>query len=334
MTTPQGQVPEALRLAEILEGLGWRSVDKELRTAAAELRSLHAQVAALAPAQPADGAAHVQKPAEIEHVAGDLSKNGMESNMGVAYAEMPEPDGEHHEDAAAGVGRLYSCGHYTAARLLEFGNQQFNAGREFEHERAAALRAAHGQAPAGAAREPTAFIHWPINGPPRLVWYSQKALNDAILKTYEGHQPDVKLYTAQAAPAAGAVAGPTDATRNAWQQGYAQGVASALPSKVTPDMRRVFREGYREGGFWSDRLDHALEKMLAAAPTPAAQADSVLEDAALLDWLALAGPTSICVVIDREHDGEVEVSTDDVTGYGKTLREALNAARKQGASND
>ena len=43
---------------------------------------------------------------------------------------------------------------------------------------------------------PVAFIYWPINGPPRLAWYSQKVLNDAILKTYEGHQPDVKLYTA------------------------------------------------------------------------------------------------------------------------------------------
>ena len=65
-------------------------------------------------------------------------------------------------------------------------------------------------------------------------------------------------------------------------------------------------------------------------PTPPAQAaDSVLEDAARLEWLALAGPTSICLVIDRPHDGEVEVATDDVTGYGKTLREALDAARKQ-----
>ena len=66
--------------------------------------------------------------------------------------------------------------------------------------------------------------------------------------------------------------------------------------------------------------------------TPTTSADSVLEDAALLDWLALAGPVSICVVIDRPHDGEVEVATDDVTGYGKTLREALNAARKQGGA--
>lgn len=58
-------------------------------------------------------------------------------------------------------------------------------------------------APQQEAQEPTAFIHWPINGPPRLVWYSQKALNDAILKTHEdGYKPDVKLYTApQPAPA-------------------------------------------------------------------------------------------------------------------------------------
>ena len=45
--------------------------------------------------------------------------------------------------------------------------------------------------------EPVAFIYWPINGPPRLAWYSQKALNDAILKTHKGYQPDVELYTAQ-----------------------------------------------------------------------------------------------------------------------------------------
>ena len=80
-------------------------------------------------------------------------------------------------------------------------------------------------------------------------------------------------------------------------------------------------------------ITQAIEAAIAASqPSPTAKAaDSVLEDAARLDWLALAGPTSICVVIDRPHDREVEVSTDDVTGYGKTLREALDAARKQAA---
>ena len=67
-------------------------------------------------------------------------------------------------------------------------------------------------------------------------------------------------------------------------------------------------------------------------PSPTAQADSVLEDAARLDWLALAGPTYICVVIDRPHDSVVEVATDDVTGYGKTLRAAIDAAMNKGGA--
>lgn len=75
-----------------------------------------------------------------------------------------------------------------------------------------------------------------------------------------------------------------------------------------------------------DRLGKWLGKYFARA----AQTDSVLEDAARLDWLELAGPTSICRVIARPHDDEVEVATDDVTGYGKTLREAIDAASKQG----
>lgn len=39
----QAQQPEALQLAEMLEALGWRAVDKDLRKAAAELRRLHAR---------------------------------------------------------------------------------------------------------------------------------------------------------------------------------------------------------------------------------------------------------------------------------------------------
>lgn len=45
MTTTQQ--PEALQLAEMLEALGWRAVDKDLRNAAAELRRLHSRVADL-----------------------------------------------------------------------------------------------------------------------------------------------------------------------------------------------------------------------------------------------------------------------------------------------
>lgn len=50
------------------------------------------------------------------------------------------------------------------------------------------------------------------------------------------------------------------------------------------------------------------------------------DDTSMLDWLSHAGPVSICLVVDRPHDGEYEVSTDYVTGYGRTLREAIRAA--------
>lgn len=68
--------------------------------------------------------------------------------------------------------------------------------------------------------------------------------------------------------------------------------------------------------------DTETEALQAVA---AAQGDAA--DAARLDWLGLAGPTNICVVMDRTHDGLVEVSTENVTGYGKTLRAAIDAAR-------
>lgn len=106
-----------------------------------------------------------------------------------------------------------------------------------------------------------------------------------------------------------------------------RGVA-AVPVKPTPEMIAAAWSSGTEGGGIQD-VEEAWTAMLAVVPTPAAQ-PAVLDDTALLDWLALAGPTSICLVIDRQHDGEIEVSTDDVTGYGKTLREAIDDARKQG----
>ena len=101
---------------------------------------------------------------------------------------------------------------------------------------------------------------------------------------------------------------------------------SDLPPLPDPDLRDVGTKPQDVKDFLNGyATEYARIALAARAP-----ADSVLEDAARLDWLALAGPTSICLVIDRPHDSEVEVSTDDVTGYGKTLREALDAARKQG----
>lgn len=136
----------------------------------------------------------------------------------------------------------------------------------------------------------------------------------------------------------------------AYRRGYSDRAASTPADSVTAPAGVAYLDigagGYIDLG--TDLSNEALSRLPKGrhvliiagtygidgyTPTPPAQAaDSVLEDAARLDWLALAGPTSICVVIDRPNDGEVEVATDDVTGYGKTLREALDAARKQGGS--
>lgn len=141
-TTPQGQVPEALTLAEWLEfaatnaDMGRRpQASDHRRRAAAELRRLHAQVAALtaAPAQPAPG---------------------VESNT--AYAELPDAftqlvrktswHSDCWEAAPAGAqlyGQLWADERkpvYTADHMHDFA------------DRTHAIRvASHGQAPAGAA---------------------------------------------------------------------------------------------------------------------------------------------------------------------------------------
>jgi len=84
MTNNQhGQVPEALRLAEEITELmcSNEAAARKIAAAAAELRRLHAEYEAIR-------ATHVQNPAEIEHVADDVSKNGAEVNTNV-YAELP-----------------------------------------------------------------------------------------------------------------------------------------------------------------------------------------------------------------------------------------------------
>ena len=84
-TTKPADQPEALRIADAINGAWLENADPEKVDVAmiqAELRRLHAEnerLAALAGAQ--QPATHVQNPAEIEHVAGDVSKTGAESNM-------------------------------------------------------------------------------------------------------------------------------------------------------------------------------------------------------------------------------------------------------------
>ena len=108
--TPPGQVPEALRLADYLDDLF--DADGEPKQAAAELRRLHAYCQELESQVILDCMTHVQNAEEIEHVAGDVSKNGAELNMSAqqpAPATQPAPQQEAQEPVGwyvTGCGRL------------------------------------------------------------------------------------------------------------------------------------------------------------------------------------------------------------------------------------
>lgn len=102
--TPHGQVPAIQRYS-----IGYHSDEWGVRSStlggipdpsgqwvryedhAAEFQRLHAYCQEIESQVILDCMTHVQNPAENEHVAGNVLKNGAEVNMNV-YAELPEPD--------------------------------------------------------------------------------------------------------------------------------------------------------------------------------------------------------------------------------------------------
>lgn len=81
-----------------------------------------------------------------------------------------------------------------------------------------------------AQAEPVAFVHWPLNGPPRLVWYSNKALHEAIEKgnkAQNAYVPDLLLYAPSHRPA--------QAEPVAWRQAL-RDLAAALIEAERPDL--------------------------------------------------------------------------------------------------
>lgn len=242
---------EALRLADELED-SLESHDGSSLTArcqgiaddaAAELRRLHAQVAALT-AQPA-------------------------APQGVAYAELPRPD------ACDGVSGAVA---WSEAALRDFADRthdlrasagatpdvkRFYRGSDGMTENQAgdwvtydshiaALRASNGQAPAGAAQQAPAGACANCG--------DDKSKHNGV-RCVNGQENSYFAPTAQAAPAAGAVAGPS--------------------------VRKVFLVATgeeHEGEATYTRHDDAppplcdSECLYTAAPTPAAQADSITKE--------------------------------------------------------
>ena len=129
------QQPEALRLANVCSNLTRYSMDAHL--IAAELLRLHTYCQELESQVIRDCMTHVQNPTENEHVAGDVSKNGVELNTGTvpAYAQQ------------AAVYAELPPRYYLAGGVEKTWDQQQM--RDFA-DATCAMRASHGQAPAGA----------------------------------------------------------------------------------------------------------------------------------------------------------------------------------------
>lgn len=111
--TPHGQVPEALLHASYLESI---FVSEEMSSSRAcriakELRRLHAYCQELESQFIRDCMTHDQKPAEIEHVAGDVSKNGTEVNTSGAVLT--------HKQAVGSKNCMQCCVSYMLGLPLE-----------------------------------------------------------------------------------------------------------------------------------------------------------------------------------------------------------------------
>lgn len=172
----------------------------------------------------------------------------------------------------------------------------------------------------------------------------ERMVREGIIATYNGQKSTALVEAQQPATHVQNPAGiehvAGDVSKNGVESNMAQQPAPSAAAADTVVLEAALRAIHQAidliGEPDTERL-RTVRRVLRGAVVvaedcKAPQADIVLEDAARLDWLALAGPTSICLVIDRPHDGEVEVATDDVTGYGKTLREAIDAAMKKGGA--
>ncbi len=160
--------------------------------------------------------------------------------QGVAYAELPEFEELDDDliDLACSTGALYRVDFRRAWEVVREG-----------------LRASHGQAPAGAA---VGVVRWAagIEGSQLEVRWKDSEAPPAGTQVY------AQTPTAQAAPAAGAVAGSAEPT----QEMIAAVLRLVDLGQSDPEDHR-----YDDGSKLATQICRAV---LAAAPTPAAQADS------------------------------------------------------------
>ncbi len=299
--TPHGQVPEALRLAQELDAVPETGADPQtIQEAAAELRRLHAYCQELEAQVILDCMTHIQNPAP------QPSPEALRAAPNASYS--PEDRAFHQfwyshmfEDLMQPP--LIGIPHSTARYIWD-----------------AALRTAHVQKPAEIEH-----VAWDVskNGAEMnttgAVHADEQAAFEAVAKADTWHGWKLRASHGQASAQAAPVRGsPAD-----------------LPPLPDPDLRDV---GTTPGGIKEFLRGYATEYAKAALAARA-PADSVLEDAARLDFLI-------------EQRAYVVSDPDTCPGYwlhfvhketGKcwaqcdehpTPRAAIDAARKQGANHD
>ena len=256
--------------------------------------------------------------------------------QGVAYAELPEFEELDDDliDLACSTGALYRVDFRRAWEVMREG-----------------LRASHGQAPAGAAV---------VDQNPQNVSDKEACVTPVIDKT---------ATTAQAAPAAkipnaaladlheGLAAKLHDGpARNLHLETAAALQAPAAGAVAVPDMDAILAAARNWGDVEPylcrsgsgeqkhrivfhvhERAAHFAKELLAAAPTPAAQADSQLEDAARLAKITQAIRDYHFALDNREHGGVAMArawnAICDVLNMD-WVQGAESAARKQGGKHD
>ncbi len=98
---------------------------------------------------------------------------------------------------------------------------------------------------------------------------------------------------------------------------------------VTPEMRAAFRRAYREGGFWADRLDTALDAMMRAAPP--AQAVELPYSLALqvkMREALWAAARSLRTIADSTKETELLESASEIRAYANSRANCAEQALK------
>lgn len=311
--TPHGQVPEALRPIQ-----RFNNICGLMNPAA---RGLYVRYEDHVAAIAALHAAHVQNPAEIEHVAGDVSKNRAEVNMN-AYAELPPSVGEYK----------YGGGLYTDAQMRVFADATHAL--RAQQPAPATQQAGWTNADADAARlalELECLLMDTKDAAVVSKWWA--SANDALemhrARLQEVQPSPTPPSDSVTAPAGGGVAGIEAAAKLLERK--AEDFARENGSDDLGSLsfgRGAHADAKLE--YHSTLLELAEEIRSLAPPPPAQAADSVLEDAAasevLMEHSGCGSGTQVDMLTVRLNPG------DKVIMLKGRMTQAIDAARKQGGA--